>query len=80
MSQGLFAGRIGRRVGRMFLQDAAAVIAYHRRHNTAAKLVGYVLRTHHLRRGACRARTLLDGLESPSHNIQPANARAITNR
>jgi len=31
------ARRVGRRAGRIILQDAATVIAYHRKHNTAAK-------------------------------------------
>ena len=38
LSQWLLARRVGRRAGRVILQDAAAVIAYHRQHNTAAKV------------------------------------------
>jgi len=38
LSQWFLSLRYGRRVRRMLLEDAAAVIAYHRRHNTEAKL------------------------------------------
>jgi len=38
LSQWLLARRLGRRAGRVILQDAAAVLAYHRKHNTAAKI------------------------------------------
>lgn len=38
LSQWLLARRLGRHAGRIILHDAAAVIGYHRRHNTAAKI------------------------------------------
>jgi len=38
LSQWLLSLRYGRRARRMLLEDAAAWIAYHRRHNTEAKL------------------------------------------
>ena len=36
LSPWLWARRVGRRAGRVILQDAAAVVAYHRKPNTAA--------------------------------------------
>jgi len=38
LSQWFLARRYGRHARRLLLQDAAALIAYHRRHNTEAKL------------------------------------------
>ena len=38
LSQWFLARRYGRRARRILLEDAAALIAYHRRHNTEAKL------------------------------------------
>ena len=38
LSQWFLARRYGRHTHRMILEDAAAWIAYHRRHNTEAKL------------------------------------------
>jgi hypothetical protein len=38
LSQWLLVCRVGRRAGRVILRDAAAVVAYHRKHNTAAKV------------------------------------------
>ena len=38
LSQWFLARRYGRHARRMILEDAAAWIAYHRRHNTEAKL------------------------------------------
>jgi hypothetical protein len=38
LSQWLLSLRYGRRARRMLLEDAAAWIAYHRRHNTEARL------------------------------------------
>ena len=38
LSQWFLSLRYGRRARRMLLEDAAARIAYHRRHNTEAKL------------------------------------------
>lgn len=38
LSQWFLSLRYGRRAGRMLLDDAAALIAYHRRHNNDAKL------------------------------------------
>ena len=38
LSQWLLSLRYGRRVRRLILEDAAARIAYHRRHNTEAKV------------------------------------------
>ncbi len=37
-SQWILAQRLGRYAGRILLQDAAAVIAYPRKHNTAARV------------------------------------------
>ncbi len=37
-SQWLLAQRLGRYASRIILQDAAAVIAHHRQHNTAARV------------------------------------------
>ena len=38
LSQWFLARRYGRHARRMILEDAAVLIAYHRRHNTEAKL------------------------------------------
>ena len=38
LSQWFLSLRYGRRARRILLEDAAALIAYHRRHNTEAKL------------------------------------------